>query len=233
MLLNKQVSVFIFSFLLLISSSAFAAIQALATRVIYNGTDAAATLNLKNNASQPYMIQTWLESNHKNDQQSKLPMVVVPPLMRIDPGKESVLRFIYSGQGLPLNQESLFWINIQEIPPKPEQENTLQLAIHSKMKLFFRPKQVKERLEDAVKTAVWFKDGTQLKLKNSSALYITIGVVKLNGSDKAISELATDMVPPGETITVLNTMPMNTQRLSFTYINDYGGATEVSSVTVK
>lgn len=233
MLLIKQVSVFIFSFLLLISSSAFAAIQALATRVIYNGTDAAATLNLKNNASQPYMIQTWLESNHKNDQQSKLPMVVVPPLMRIDPGKESVLRFIYSGQGLPLNQESLFWINIQEIPPKPEQENTLQLAIHSKMKLFFRPKQVKERLEDAVKTAVWFKDGTQLKLKNTSALYITIGVVKLNGSDKAISELTTDMVPPGETITVLNTMPMNTQRLSFTYINDYGGATEVSSVTVK
>lgn len=228
----KQFCVFIFSSMV-ICSSTFAAIQALATRVIYNGMDAAATLNLRNNASQPYMIQTWLESSQKKNNVSKLPMIVVPPLMRIDPGKESILRFIYSGEGLPLDKESLFWINIQEIPPKPQQENTLQLAIHSKIKLFFRPKQIKDSLENAVQKVKWFKDGSELKLKNDSPLHITIGVINLNDSSKAISNLDADMVAPNETITVLKKLPLNTDRLSFTYINDYGGATEVATVSLK
>ncbi|AZB87837.1 hypothetical protein DKE39_000295 [Acinetobacter baumannii] len=34
------------------------------------------------------------------------------------------LKFIYSGQGLPTNQESLFWINIQEIPPTAQEKTS-------------------------------------------------------------------------------------------------------------
>jgi chaperone protein EcpD len=209
-----------------------AAVQALATRVIYDGSNAAATLNLKNNADQPYMVQTWLEDS-QGQPSKNLPMVVVPPLLRIDAGKESVLRFIYAGQGLASDRETLFWINIQEIPPKPKQDNTLQLAIHTRLKLFYRPKHIQTSLEDAVKQLVWSREGQHLKLYNPSPLHVTIGVVKLEGQSQALKNLDADMVAPGQSIQVLKQLPAQTKQLSFSYINDYGGATQVDAVLLK
>ncbi|MFT4020099.1 MAG: molecular chaperone [Acinetobacter sp.] len=200
-----------------------AAIQAMATRIIYDAPDAAATLTIKNNVSKPYMVQTWLENSQ--GETKRLPIIVVPPLLKLDAGKESILRFIYSGQGLPNNQESLFWINIQEIPPTATEKNVLQLAIRTRIKLFYRPKEVKTSLDDAVKQLNWFIDGQQLKVMNPSPLHVTIGVVKLNG--KTVENLAQDMVAPHQTITVLKDMPASITNLGFTYINDYGGATTI------
>ncbi|EPS6724017.1 fimbrial biogenesis chaperone [Acinetobacter baumannii] len=210
--------------------SAQAAIQAMATRVIYEAPASAATLTIKNNVSKPYMVQTWLEG--KTGETKNLPIIVVPPLLKLDPDKESILKFIYSGQGLPTNQESLFWINIQEIPPTAQEKNVLQLAIRSRIKLFYRPKEVKTSLDDAVKQLNWFVDGQQLKATNPSPLHITIGVLKLNAQGKPLDNFVQDMVAPNSTITVLEHIPVTTQTISFTYINDYGGATAVPSVNI-
>ncbi|EPG9217957.1 fimbrial biogenesis chaperone [Acinetobacter baumannii] len=139
---------------------------------------------------------------------------------------------MYSGQGLPTNQESLFWINIQEIPPTAQEKNVLQLAIRSRIKLFYRPKEVKTSLDDAVKQLNWFVDGQQLKVTNPSPLHITIGVLKLNAQGKPLDNFVQDMVAPNSTITVLEHIPVTTQTISFTYINDYGGATAVPSVNI-
>lgn len=226
MKLGKQLLALITLSVVMLCSSANAAIQAQATRVIYNSENSAATLNIKNNSDKPYMVQTWLTSN----QDKKVPMVVIPPLLKLDSGKESILRFIYSGQGLPTDQESLFWVNIQEIPPKPDQENVLQIAIRSKIKLFYRPKQVKTSLDEAAKQLQWYQDGKQLKVKNTSPLHVTIGIVE-DGSGKTYSDLNNDMVAPNQSITVLNNFSGNVQ--SITYINDYGGATRISFVKTK
>lgn len=99
-----------------------AAIQAMASRVIYPADEKAATLSIKNNAKLPYMAQIWLEPGVATDASQKIPMIVTPPLLRLEPQKESALRFIYSGQGLPTDRESQYWINIQEIPPKPKRK---------------------------------------------------------------------------------------------------------------
>lgn len=71
--------------------SAQAAIQAMATRVIYEAPASAATLTIKNNVSKPYMVQTWLEG--KTGETKNLPIIVVPPLLKLDPDKESILKF--------------------------------------------------------------------------------------------------------------------------------------------
>ncbi len=206
-----------------------AAIQAQATRVIYNSENAAATLSLKNNSDKPYMVQTWLTSGKDNQ---KVPMVVIPPLLKLDSGKESILRFIYSGQGLPVDQESLFWVNIQEIPPKPDQDNVLQIAIRSKIKLFYRPKEIKISLDEAARHLQWYQEGKQLKVQNTSPLHVTIGVIK-DDQGKTYSDLNNDMVAPNQSITVLNNFSGNAQSITYTYINDYGGATTISLVKTK
>ncbi|SUV88436.1 chaperone protein [Bordetella pertussis] len=47
------------------------------------------------------------------------------------------------GKTLPSDRESVFWLNVLEVPPKatPEEgHGVLQLTIRSRLKLFYRPK---------------------------------------------------------------------------------------------
>ncbi|MDI8746489.1 fimbria/pilus periplasmic chaperone, partial [Salmonella enterica subsp. enterica serovar Montevideo] len=37
---------------------------------------------------------------------------------------------------------NLFWFNVRGVPPKPEDDNVLQLAMQSQLKLFYRPKAI-------------------------------------------------------------------------------------------
>jgi P pilus assembly chaperone PapD len=211
-------------------SHSHAAIQAQASRVIYDASAKAATLSLKNNADKPYMVQSWLEAGKTTNDDSKVPFVVTPPLVKIEPQKESTLRFIYSGQGLATDRESQFWINIQEIPPKPENDNVLQLAVRTKIKLFYRPKQVNIKLEDAIKKVHWSVQGNNLKLENNSPLFVTIGDLKLGNQTGPLAKMADDMVPPFQSITVLNNLPSNIRTITYSYLNEFGGNIEMPPV---
>jgi len=215
------------------ATSSHAAVQAMASRVIYNSENKAATLSLKNNSTKPYIVQTWLEPGEDKTASAKVPFIVTPPLIKIESQKESVLRFIYSGSGLPTDRESQVWINIQEIPPKPENENTLQLAVRSKIKLFYRPQQIEADLPAAVKKLQWYVENGTLKLKNNSPLFITIGDLKLGNNSAAIRNMNQDMVPPYQTIDVLANVSKDVKSIQYTYINDYGGNTETPIVYLK
>lgn len=213
--------------------SAQAAIQAMASRVIYEGQAKATTLALRNNANQAYMVQSWLEAGEDGIKNAKIPFVITPPLVKIESQKETVIRFIYAGAGLPQDRESQFWVNIQEIPPKPEQENILQLAVRTKLKLFYRPQQLDLQLADAVKQLKWYMKDQTLYLENKSPLYVTIGDLKLNDQAKVVDNLNQDMVPPFGRIAVLNNLPQSTQRIHYTYINEYGGNDAMPTVQLK
>ncbi|WOE30773.1 MULTISPECIES: molecular chaperone [unclassified Acinetobacter] len=204
-------------------SYAHSAIQALASRVIYDGHYKATTLALKNHADKAYMVQSWLEPGEAMPQDNKVPFVVTPPLVKIEPQKESILRFMYSGQGLAEDRESQFWINIQEIPPKPEQENVLQLAVRTKIKLFYRPKQLDIELKDAVKQLRWFVQDKTLYVENKSPLYVTIGDLRLGNQNSVVMNLNQDMIAPFSTAAVLKGVPADLSSLHYTYISEYGG----------
>jgi chaperone protein EcpD len=214
-------------------STAHSAIQGMASRVIYDGHYKAATLTLKNNADKAYMVQSWLEANESNKEEGKVPFVVTPPLVKIESNQEAILRFIYSGNGLPLDRESQFWINIQEIPPKPEQENVLQLAIRSKIKLFYRPKQLDVSLKDVINQVKWSVKDNTLYLENRSPLYITIGDLKLENQKTVVKDLDQDMIAPFSTTAVLKNIPANLSTLQYTYINEYGANVEMPIVQLK
>ncbi|STI86148.1 periplasmic pilus chaperone family protein [Escherichia coli] len=57
--------------------------------------------------------------------------------------KENTLRIINAtNHQLPGDRESLFWVNVKAIPAMEKDqknENTLQLAIISRIKMFYRP----------------------------------------------------------------------------------------------
>lgn len=234
MRLNQIIACFLLTaFATLSCQMSYAGIQALATRVVYGSEAKAATLSINNNSAVPYMVQTWLEDPLKGHSSENLPIVVVPPLLKLEANRETVLRFIYAGRGLPTDKETLFWINIQEIPPTSQEQNTLQVAIKTRLKLFYRPKEINATLETAIKQLQWSVSNGQLKLFNPSPLHITIGTLQLNGQGQKLAQLNQDMVGPNQTITVLNKLSGSLSTVNFTYINDYGGESDSLSQTIK
>ncbi|WP_033137342.1 fimbrial biogenesis chaperone, partial [Aeromonas finlandensis] len=61
------------------------------TRIIYPGGAKSISVNVTNeNKVLPYLAQSWLEDNKQ--QKISSPLVVLPPLQRVDPLQKSVVR---------------------------------------------------------------------------------------------------------------------------------------------
>ncbi|MED5672825.1 fimbria/pilus periplasmic chaperone, partial [Enterobacter hormaechei] len=97
------------------------------TRIIFEGMQKSVSLNVANNNKQlPYLAQDWIE-NEKGEKITS-PLIVLPPIQRIEPAKSSQVKIeaLPAINSLPQDRESLFYFNLREIPPKSDKPNTLQ-----------------------------------------------------------------------------------------------------------
>ncbi|MCV5920354.1 fimbria/pilus periplasmic chaperone, partial [Escherichia coli] len=72
----------------------------------------------------------------------KTPFIITPPLFKLDPEKNNILRIVNITHGLPQDRESVYWVNVKAIPSKSddsENKNVLQIAVRTRIKLFYRP----------------------------------------------------------------------------------------------
>ena len=225
----------IFAALLLLASlDASAGIQVDQTRVIYNGNEKSAALSIHNDTDETWMVQTWLDTGDSSSTPTNLPMQAIPPILKLAGNKDAILRFIYSGTGLPTDRETVYWINVQEIPPASKQENVLQIAIRTRVKLFYRPTTLNTTLQKEVEALSWRKEGNQLVVTNKGPLHITFGTLTLkNGANKTWKVIA-DMVKPMDSLRInLPAGAIVADRLSFTFINDFGGHTEIKDIRLE
>lgn len=197
------------------------------TRVIFDAKDKEASLIVRN-GGEPVLIQSWLESNTPGDS-GELPFAVTPPLARMQANGQQLLRVLYAGGAntMPSDRESVLWLNVQEIPQKAETENTLQIAIRQRIKLFFRPAGLSGTAKQAPSTLRWSVDAVDgknlLRVHNPSAFHVsTAGVELVSGSEsQRISEAV--MIAPGESKTFA-LKSASASAVSFTTINDFGGS---------
>ena len=210
-------------------SQAWAAVALDRTRVIFNGNEKSVSLTVTNkNPQLPYLAQGWIE----NDKSEKVttPFVVLPPVQRLEPGKTSQVRIeaLPEIAALPQDRESLFYFNLREIPPKSEKPNVLQLALQSKIKLFYRPTGIllsdTERMNQPWQEKLTLsKQGSQYIAKNPTPFYVTIIGAAATANAPVTKQFDAVMVAPfgevalGVPSTELGNAPV------LTYINDYGG----------
>ncbi|EFB1644865.1 TPA: fimbria/pilus periplasmic chaperone [Escherichia coli] len=193
------------------------------TRAVFNGGEKTITLNISNDNSQlPYLAQAWIE-NEKQEKITTGPIVVTPPVQRLEPGEKSMVRLSSTPEinKLPQDRESIFYFNLREIPPKSDKANVLQIALQTKIKLFYRPDSIK-----AKPNAVWQdqlvlnKTSGGYTIDNPTPYYVT--VIGLGGSKKQAEEGEFEpvMLAPKSSKTVKSD-GYTTPYLIF--INDYGG----------
>ena len=124
-------------------NEAGAAIALDRTRAIFPGSEKSISLSITNDStSMPYLAQGWIEDEH--GKKISGPLVVVPPLQRLEAKGKSMMRInaMPDAAMLPQDRESIFYFNVREVPPKSERPNVMQLALHTKIKLFYRPKAI-------------------------------------------------------------------------------------------
>ncbi len=115
------------------------------TRVVFHGNDRDQSLQLMNVSSEPMLTEIWLDDGNSNagPGQTDVPFVVTPPMARIEPRQAQTVRIMYTGEALPSDRESVFWLNVLEVPPKAptaKHANRLEISIRSRIKLIYRPK---------------------------------------------------------------------------------------------
>ncbi|OLL28249.1 fimbrial protein [Burkholderia sp. SRS-W-2-2016] len=198
------------------------------TRLVYDEGVQSASVTVTNKSDKlPYLIQSWIEDEKGN--KVTTPFMVLPPLQRIEANDRNILRIVMApGNALPADRESVFYLNIREIPPKSDEVNALQLALQSKLKLFYRPKAVQPKRGDDPTLPMTMKiDAATHKLTfdNSTPLHVTIAEMHA-GENKTPVDFDAVMVEPMSQTSVPFKQPMPTT-LYVSHMNDYGGQTEV------
>ncbi|EDD5837613.1 fimbria/pilus periplasmic chaperone [Salmonella enterica subsp. enterica serovar Enteritidis] len=205
-----------------------AAINVDRTRIIMSSDAKAVSVGLSNESrDQPYLAQSWVEDS---EGKATNVLIALPPLQRIDAGKKSrvrIMRVQNSGAApLPADRESLFYFNVREIPPAPEDKskNILQLATQSQLKLFLRPAALAEEGSAAPEQKLEVQQsGRTLTLKNPTPYYITLVWLGQNPKQKLAGFKEGTMVAPFSSQTLNTVLPAGTDRILVGNVDDYGG----------
>lgn len=198
-----------------------AGIQVGRTRVIYDASKKEVALALTNTEKElPWLIQSWTDTG---DGKTRGPFIVTPPLFRLDPQKEQSLRITWSGQALPTDRESLFYMNVRTIPAIAKdnnQNNVLRLIYKTRLKLFWRPEGLKNAPMDTCKNLRFSQRGGQVFITNDGDYYSVFDTLRING--KSITHV--DMVAPKANATFPLANAVNGAKVSWRCITDYGNA---------
>ncbi len=193
------------------------------TRVVYQGDKKESLISIRNPDSKPYLIQSWIDPEGNNAQQtSPLPFIVTPPLFRLNALSSNALRILKSGN-VPEDKESVYWLNIKAIPTSdPNAKNELHISVNSRIKIFYRPSGLSDQDAAVAYKAVTFKRaGDTLMATNPTPYFISIGELKANGVEIA----SPGMIAPMSTGSWGLTSKSSALKISWSAINDYGGRT--------
>lgn len=115
------------------------------TRIIYPSNKSEVQIALKNKDPHTrYLVQSWV--SYPND--AKAPFIITPPVYKLQENRQTLLHIIFTGdkKNLPADRESLFLANVKSVSalsPDLKDKNTLQFAMKTRLKLFWRPADLK------------------------------------------------------------------------------------------
>lgn len=216
---------------------AHADVQIAGTRVIYPAGESQVTVQVDNNGRSPRLLQVWTDAGDANETaaNSTAPFLVTPPMSRLEPGKGQALRLMFNGADVPKDRESVYWLNVLEIPPRPKGqdggENFLQFAVRTRIKIFYRPQGLRGAPLESIAQLQWrlvrSRGTMSLECVNPTAYNVSFAEVRVEGG-------AREAMPKGGMCPALGSamFPVEGEpgkgsgTVLLTAINDYGGFVE-------
>jgi len=212
-----------FCLLLLLPSLSHAALTLL-TRIIFDAAagEASVSVNYPGRDGGPLLMQAWLDDGGidiRPEAQKNIPFILAPAVARIEPGQTQTVRVIPTRHDLPAERESLFYFNVQEVPPTPTEqiaagESFMQLAAHTRVKFFYRPRGLTPDPAAAPQLlrfglAGAAGDKLQIRITNPSPYHMTLRDLRVYEGAAAVNPAAAAVLAerePGELALVVAPM---------------------------
>ena len=218
--------------------NALAGVVVNGTRVIYPAQAREVTVQVDNVGDSPALVQAWLDNGDADATPDTIttPFIITPPISRVDAKSGQTLRIkLGSSAGLAKDKETLWWLNLLEIPPvvanqKNEGQNVLQLAIRSRFKFIYRPAGLGNR-DAAAEKLTLTASGSSLGINNPTPFYITVSRISRDGG-KALNSKTVMLAPQSSQTVALSSAVNRGETLTVNNINDYGADVAVK-VAVK
>ncbi|HBC0990309.1 TPA: fimbrial chaperone [Morganella morganii] len=208
-----------------LTGEAVAAFSLNGTRFIYDEGRNNISFEANNSGDKTFGGQVWIDNTTRDNGVYMIPQ---PSFFKVGAKQKQVIRIIKTGD-LPDDRESLFWLNVQEIPPKPDMSgstNMLSIAMNTKVKLIYRPRSVKNERLNAEKLLRLEQHDGETYLINPTPYYFAVVKVTQNGREIKLDHKTLDAVsqlmPFGEVSLGMHLSPPVTVNT----INDWGGVDE-------
>ncbi|MCU4413024.1 molecular chaperone [Acinetobacter sp. WU_MDCI_Axc73] len=221
------------------SVSANAGILAAKTRVVFEEGQRERSIMLANVNDYPVILQAWVDQGEGSPDHSEVPFITLPPVSKMAAKGIQSLRMVYNGQILPSDRETVYWLNLYEIPAvhQPDQDDAyLSLAMNTQMKIFYRPKQLKTFKLADIANQLHFSlhkndEKWVLECQNPTPYHVSIINIQLSDQTQSIqSNTEIDMMsyPQSQRQYDMNgTLSSVSQyQLSFSLIDDLGNQHE-------
>lgn len=222
--------------------AAQAAITITGTRVVYPAQSREVNVRLNNVDSRPVLVQAWLDDGDAAaaPNEIKVPFTLLPSVFRVEPHRGQALRIMFAGGDMPKDRESVYWLNVLEIPPKPkdaDERNMIQLAFRTRIKMFYRPASLLDDPTAQRAQLKWHvesgdKGQSVVRLDNPSPYYISVGMAEVETANRKVA-LVPNMAPPFGHVDFL---PQEGKldikapaTVSYTVLNDFGTAIKDSA----
>jgi chaperone protein EcpD len=208
------------------------------TRFVYPAEQAEIGVTLANRGKLPVLVKAWIDEGDPAVAAERLkpPLLMTPPLARVENGREQLFRIRYTGRAdtLPQDRESLFWINLLDVPPHPasvrDEQPRLQLAFQYRLKLFYRPGALPGDPAAAARGLRWSiaASAHHVVAENDAPYHVSLGRLALWSGGHAIELAPATILPHSRTPFDLPSdalLPRSDASIRYAWIDDWGGIT--------
>ncbi|WP_233808503.1 fimbria/pilus periplasmic chaperone [Paraburkholderia sp. HP33-1] len=217
------------------SFAAQAAITITGTRVVYPAQNREVNVRLNNVDNRPVLVQAWLDDGDAAaaPNEIKVPFTLLPSVFRVEPHRGQALRIMFAGGDMPKDRESVYWLNVLEVPPKPkdaDDRNMIQLAFRTRIKMFYRPASLLDDPTAGRAQLKWHvesddKGQSVVRLENPTPYYISVGMAEVETANRKVV-LVPNMAPPFGHVDFLpeeGKLDIKAPAtVSYTVLNDFG-----------
>ncbi|WP_281083205.1 fimbrial assembly chaperone [Klebsiella quasivariicola] len=208
-----------------IAPATFAAVNVDRTRLVFAANDIVQSLTLTNDSVTPMLLQVWTDAGEtaSSPDSSRTPLVVLPPVFKMQPDELRTLRVMLSSRRtLPGDRESLFWLNIYQISPEQNATDSvtrkLVLPLRLRLKVFIRPRGLKAPTSNDERKLCFSIASQGITITNPTPWYMSLAVAPIKGIS-----IGNIMLAPYEQRDVaLSTMPTVGSTVDYAVINDSG-----------
>jgi len=199
------------------------------TRVIYPADQAEVTLSFHNPDAHPNAVQLWLDEGDPSvtPEEAETPFVALPQVFRVGSNAAQMVRLLLADDSaLPQDRESLFYLNFSQMPvqKKAAAANQLLLMFTSRVKVFYRPKNMDPALPADIADRLQLRwQGNALHVHNPTPYHVVLRQVAAVKNETSVVLSQGDMLAPfADAVWPAADASMRNASLRLVLLNDYG-----------